>query len=714
MEGTGPLRVGLTVLVLLCGGVSAGSHFLRFVLTSTTPIPGFPQVVGVGSVDGVQFMRYDSDQKLVPRDQRMRESEGAEMWMRKLELGGARDMLLNEFMSFIMSQTNQSSGIHVLQRIFGCDLREDGTSSSFVQYGWDGEDLLKFDKGRKVWVSSVPWGMSVKNRCNVQVVRIQRWKDFLETECVEWLRRYVEYGERELRVVPPQVTFTPSAHTPHLSCWATGFHPSSIEVTLWRDGTILHEAHSSGLLPNHDGTHQIRKWVQVDPDDPGQFSCRVEHSGLEDPIVLVYVRGTHSRLPLILGLLVALIALTIAVGAVHRWRAGVKRNYNPTPTSDGAGSSAGSTASETCADGNELDCDLETSATEEEQDMEGTGPLRVVLTVLVLLCGGVSAASHFLRFFLTFTIEIPDFPHFLAVGYVDGVKFMTYDSDRELVARDQWMGESEGAKWWMRKLELVKGREIALKQFTSFIMFQTNHSGGIHTLQQIFGCDLREDGTTSGFSKYSWDGQDLMSFDKGHMFWVTSLPWAQNIKNQCSPDSVRIQRWKNFLERECVEWLRRYVEYGERELRVVPPQVTFTPSAHTPHLSCWATGFHPPSIEVTLWRDGTILNEAHSSGLLPNHDGTHQIRKWVQVDPDDPGQFSCRVEHSGLEDPVVLVYVWGTHSRLPLILGLLVALIALTIAVGAVYRWRAGVKRNYNPTPTSDGAGSSAGSTTSE
>ncbi|XP_051899850.1 class I histocompatibility antigen, F10 alpha chain-like [Pristis pectinata] len=346
MEGTGPLRVGLTVLVLLCGGVSAGSRFLRFFLTSTTPIPGFPQVVVVGSVDGVQFMMYDSDRKLVPQDQWMGGSEGAEWWMRKLELLGFREMPMKEFMSFVMSQTNQSSGIHTLQGIFGCDLREDGTTNGFVQYGWDGEDLINFNKGRMMWVSSVPWGMGIQHQCNVNVGRFQKWKDFLERDCVEWLRRFVEYGERELRVVPPQVTFTPSAHNPHLSCLATGFHPPSIEVTLWRDGTILHEAHSSGLLPNHDGTHQIRKWVQVDPEDPGQFSCRVEHSGLEDPIVLVYVRGTHSRLPLILGLLVALIALTIAVGAVYRWRAGVKRNYNPTPTSDGAGSSAGSTASE--------------------------------------------------------------------------------------------------------------------------------------------------------------------------------------------------------------------------------------------------------------------------------------------------------------------------------------------------------------------------------
>ncbi|XP_051899517.1 class I histocompatibility antigen, F10 alpha chain-like [Pristis pectinata] len=333
--------------------------------------------------------------------------------------------------------------------------------------------------------------------------------------------------------------------------------------------------------------------------------------------------------------------------------------------------------------------------------MEGTGPLRVGLTVLVLLCGGVSAGSHFLRIFLTSTTEIPGFPQFVGVGYVDGVQFIMYDSDRKLVPREQWMVESEGAVGWKRKLFLAQGQEINLKDNIPLFMSRTNQSGGIHVLQQMIGCDLREDGTTSGFAQYGWDGEDVISFDMEHMVWVTPVTWALSMKYQWDQDMVSIQGWKDFLERECIEWLRRFVEYGERELQVVPPQVTFTTSAQTPLIYCWATGFHPPFIEVTLLRDGTILHEAHSSGLLPNHDGTHQIRKWVQVDPEDPGQFSCRVEHSGLGDPFpILPQVRGTDSWPPLILGLLVALIALTIALGAVCRWRVGVKRNYNPTPS--------------
>lgn len=270
--------------------------------------------------------------------------------------------------------------------------------------------------------------------------------------------------------------------------------------------------------------------------------------------------------------------------------------------------------------------------------------------------------SHSLRILLTSTAKLPGFPQLVAVTSVDDVQFVVYDSNRKLVPREQWMVKSEGAEW-LKKLSLAEEWEEAQRKLILFIMSWTNQLSEIHTLQQEIGCDLSADGTTRGFTRYSWDGEDLLSLGEDHSEWDAFAVWAEEIKHQWDKDTVNIQKWKYFLKVDCVRWLRRFLAYGKRQLRVVPPQVTFTLSDDTSYLSCLATGFRPSSIEVTLWKDGTILPEAHSTGHLPNHNSTYQIRKWVQVDPTGPASFSCRVRHTGLKDPIIRNYAWETQPR---------------------------------------------------
>ncbi|XP_060706346.1 class I histocompatibility antigen, F10 alpha chain-like [Hemiscyllium ocellatum] len=260
------------------------------------------------------------------------------------------------------------------------------------------------------------------------------------------------------------------------------------------------------------------------------------------------------------------------------------------------------------------------------------------LIVLGLLWGELSAETHSLRYFITGMTPIPNFPEFVIVGYVDGVQFVMYDSNRkDLIPREQWMVDSEGPKAWKRKRFLAQEREDCAKRDILTFMSRTNQTGGIHIYQMMTGCALRDDGTVSGFNLRGWDGQDLISFDKVHRVWVTPIRWAESIKNS-------------------IEWLRKYLEYGQRELRVVAPIVSFIRLGDSNWLSCLVTGFYPRAIEVTLWRDGALIDESLSTGILPNHDRTYQIRKWIEFDPEDQAEYSCQVERSGLEEKLVVIY----------------------------------------------------------
>ncbi|XP_078073715.1 class I histocompatibility antigen, F10 alpha chain-like [Mustelus asterias] len=284
---------------------------------------------------------------------------------------------------------------------------------------------------------------------------------------------------------------------------------------------------------------------------------------------------------------------------------------------------------------------------------------------------------------------IPGFPEFVLVGYVDDLQVVVYDSDRkELIPREQWMVECDGHEAWEQKKILSQGLGMSFKVFIPDFISLSQQTGSIHVLQVMFGCNLRDDGTTSGFTQFGWNGQDLLSFDKDHMVWVTAVPWGESIKNNFDRDAAYNEQWKQLLEVDCIEWLRKFLEFGQSELTAVAPVVSFTRLGDSNRLSCAITGFYPQAIEVNLWRDEVVIDETLSTGILPNHDSTYQIRKWVEFDPEDQAEYSCRVEHSGMNETLVVIYEPKSRSQVAVTVGIVVGvlvLIALIIVAVVIY-----------------------------
>ncbi|KAG6921860.1 major histocompatibility complex, class I-related, partial [Chelydra serpentina] len=83
----------------------------------------------------------------------------------------------------------------------------------------------------------------------------------------------------------------------------------------------------------------------------------------------------------------------------------------------------------------------------------------------------------------------------------------------------------------------------------------------------IAGCDLREDTTTRGFYRDSYDGRVFLTFDKETMTWVAADIGAQITKRRWDAEVFDNQHWKRYLEEECIPWLRRSLEYGKEALQ---------------------------------------------------------------------------------------------------------------------------------------------------
>ncbi|XP_013911020.1 PREDICTED: beta-2-microglobulin [Thamnophis sirtalis] len=68
-------------------------------------------------------------------------------------------------------------------------------------------------------------------------------------------------------------------------------------------------------------------------------------------------------------------------------------------------------------------------------------------------------------------------------------------------------------------------------------------------------------------------------------------------------------------------------------------------------LHCFAEGFHPPKINVTLLRNNEKIPDVKYSDLSFKEDWTFQLLAHAQVVPNGKDEYSCLVEHQALSAP---------------------------------------------------------------
>ncbi|CAJ0957370.1 unnamed protein product [Ranitomeya imitator] len=71
-----------------------------------------------------------------------------------------------------------------------------------------------------------------------------------------------------------------------LHCQVYGFHPRAVDVKWMNGEDEVHSYETTNVLPNPDGTYQIRVSAEVTPKDGDRYSCYVDHSSLEEPLLI--------------------------------------------------------------------------------------------------------------------------------------------------------------------------------------------------------------------------------------------------------------------------------------------------------------------------------------------------------------------------------------------------------------------------------------------
>ncbi|XP_066577184.1 major histocompatibility complex class I-related gene protein-like [Amia ocellicauda] len=184
---------------------------------------------------------------------------------------------------------------------------------------------------------------------------------------------------------------------------------------------------------------------------------------------------------------------------------------------------------------------------------------------------------------------------------------------------------------------------------------------GVHTYQRLVGCELDDDGTVSIWVRDAYDGQDFMSYSSESHSWTAAVP--QSITEKLHLEATKLGLI-HIYRPACINILKKYLQYGKNSImRKVHPKVIRKPKVAQGEtdVTCLVTSFYPRTVEVTLLRDGhPVLGEKVTGGeVLPNGDGTYQLRKTLTVDEDEQWlhTYSCQVNHTSLDNKMVID--WG-------------------------------------------------------
>ncbi|XP_072201501.1 beta-2-microglobulin [Excalfactoria chinensis] len=83
----------------------------------------------------------------------------------------------------------------------------------------------------------------------------------------------------------------------------------------------------------------------------------------------------------------------------------------------------------------------------------------------------------------------------------------------------------------------------------------------------------------------------------------------------------------------------------------------FPASAGTKNVfNCFASGFHPPKISITLLKDGVPMEGVQYADMSFNDDWSFQRLVYADFTPSRDARYTCKVEHETLKEP--LIYKW--------------------------------------------------------
>ncbi|XP_045082315.1 H-2 class I histocompatibility antigen, Q10 alpha chain-like isoform X2 [Coregonus clupeaformis] len=301
-------------------------------------------------------------------------------------------------------------------------------------------------------------------------------------------------------------------------------------------------------------------------------------------------------------------------------------------------------------------------------------------------------------------VELPGIHEFTAMGLMNDNQIDYYDSvAKKKIPKQDWMREKLPADYWEKGTQSRKSKEQWFKVNVNILMDRMKHNNtDVHILQWKHGCEIdrQSDGTLKfikGTDQYSYDGDDFLAFDDASMQWVAPVDQALPTKRKWDGVQILNQYTKGYLEKECVDWLSKFMEYEEKDFSrddSAPKVYAFAKKSQIAghvRLTCMATGFYPKDVDMHIKKNGVQLTKHDgvlSTEVLPNDDDTYQIRMSVQIPEADTAGYECYVNHRALKEPIVEEWdgkCCDCSQETGVIIGAFVVVVLLLILVASPF-----------------------------
>ncbi|XP_077876452.1 MHC class I polypeptide-related sequence A-like isoform X2 [Ictidomys tridecemlineatus] len=215
---------------------------------------------------------------------------------------------------------------------------------------------------------------------------------------------------------------------------------------------------------------------------------------------------------------------------------------------------------------------------------------------------------------------------------------------------------------WDQRLGTQETQDLAesgknLKRTLADINFLKEEKGGSHSLQENWGCEIREDNRTRGFWNFYYDGEPFLSYHPETRSWTVQPSSAQilatKVKNSLDADGIQSKaQWAHVQGTVCGRLRRHLNSWIAFNETTVSPTVNVT--CHevledTIFVTCWAWGFYPQNISLTWLQDGEPLSQdtQKSGSILSYGNGTYQTCVSTRIPQGQEQRFSCHVGHIG-------------------------------------------------------------------
>ncbi|XP_035990254.1 major histocompatibility complex class I-related gene protein-like [Fundulus heteroclitus] len=326
-------------LLLLFHVTSSVKHSLKYLVTATSGVPGFPEYFAAATVDEVQVGYCDSNIKTAKTRQdwakRLIEEDPKHLeWYSQQCL--EEQHVLSAYIENFIQRLNLTQGTYILQRMSGCEWDDEtGEIKGFNQYGFNGEDFLAVDLNTLTWIAPKSQAVIIKLIWDDDKARLEFNKNYYNNECTAWLKKYVQHGRSFLqRTESPSVSLLQKTPSSVVTCHATGFYPDRAEIFWRKDGKEIHEGVEKGeILMNNDGTFQMSAELNISsiqPEGWRRYDCVFQLSGAEDDIIVTLDKSvihtnwaSSPEIPFAGGVAVFLLLGAAVIVAVFWWS---KRN----------------------------------------------------------------------------------------------------------------------------------------------------------------------------------------------------------------------------------------------------------------------------------------------------------------------------------------------------------------------------------------------------